>query len=135
MENSAFIKDITFIGFTVVSEFLGEFFGCFKLTEELTIGIRVLIGSLIHMIEMVIVFFVDNALNTSKTFTPENGVNKHGLIITIFVLTLLLILISFAYIVWAILKRKTDNFDFLINKKKYNIKKSVIIIIMKVSLY
>ena len=118
---SASIKDITFVVYTVISEFMGEYFECFKITEEITIGLRVLIGTLIHMIELVIVFFAGDRLNTSKTFTPISGVSKHGLIITVFVLVILFAIASIAYLTSAILNRKKENFDLLINKRKHRL--------------
>ncbi len=120
MESSS-IKDITFVVYTVISEFMSEYFEFFKVTEEITIGLRVLIGTLIHMIELVIVFFAGNKLNTSKTFTPINGVSKHGLIITVFVLVILFVIASIAYLTSAILNRKKESFDLLINKRKHRL--------------
>ena len=93
---------------------MGKYFKFFKITEETTIGLRVLIGALIHIIELVIVFF-----NTSKTFTPINGVSKHGLIIAVFVLIILFAIASIAYLASAILNRKKENFDLFINKRNH----------------
>jgi hypothetical protein len=76
---------------------MGEHYEYLKITEELSCSLSFLIGTLIYMIETITAFFAENRLNTSQTFTPINGVSKHGLIITVFILVLVFLLALIIY--------------------------------------
>jgi len=71
---------------------MGEHYEYLKITEELSCSLSFLIGTLIYMIETITAFFAENRLKTSQTFTTINGVSKHGLIITVFILVLVFLL-------------------------------------------